>query len=681
MSDYPALLSLIRVGSIVLPNRVVMGSMHLGLEELEGGFERLAAFYAERARGGVALMVTGGIAPNRDGRPWPGGAVMQGEAEGHRAITEAVHAEGGRILLQLLHFGRYAHHAELVAPSAVRAPIAEHTPAELDGPAIGQTISDFADAARLAIAAGYDGVEIMGSEGYLLNEFLAPATNRREDEWGGDAERRRRFPLRVTEAVRSAIGGALLSFRVSAMDLVEGGSTAEEITEFARALEAAGVDLLNTGIGWHESRVPTIATLVPRAAFADAARRLREQVTIPVVVSNRINTPEVADALIRDGAADLVSMARPLLADPAFVRKAELGDADAINTCIGCNQACIDHTLSGKVTSCLVNPRACSETLLLLGPTRRAERIAVVGAGPAGLAFAVAAAERGHRVVLVEQRADIGGQFDIARRIPGKAEFAETLRYYRRRIAQLGIELRLGVPATAASLDAELFDRVVVATGVVPRRPGIPGAGLPHVLDYAQVVREGRAVGERVAILGAGGIGFDVAGFLSEPEWPDASPVAAAPHDDPRRRVFFETWGVSFAPAVPGGLGPAQHGRSPRSITLMQRKPTKPGAGLGKTTGWIHRTELRNRQVRMLAGVRYLEVTAEGVRIEREGREELVAADTVVLCTGQESNRDLVDGLAARGIRHHLIGGADLAAELDAKRAIRQGTELAAAIG
>ncbi|GAT74353.1 NADPH-dependent 2,4-dienoyl-CoA reductase [Microbacterium hydrocarbonoxydans] len=671
MVAHPALFTPVRVGAVTLPNRVLMGSMHLGLEEVDGGFERLAAFYAERARHGVALMVTGGIAPNEEGRPWEDGAVMTDAAvEEHRLITDAVHAEGGRILLQLLHFGRYAHHADLVAPSALQAPISERPPRAMTHEEILRTIRDFASAASRAIEAGYDGVEIMGSEGYLLNEFLAPATNLRDDAWGGDAERRRLFPLRVAAAVREAIGAeAILSFRLSAIDLVDGGSTAEETIALARALEAAGVDLLNTGVGWHESRVPTIATLVPRAAFAEATRRIRARVGIPVVASNRISTPEVAERLILDGDADLVSMARPFLADPAFLAKAARGEAASINTCIGCNQACIDHTLTGRVTSCLVNPRAGHETVLTLAPTRRAERIAVVGAGPAGLAFAVAAAERGHRIVLFERRPDIGGQFDIARRIPGKEEFAETLRYYRGRIEELGIDLRLGADADADALDG--FDRVVVATGVRPRRPDVPGADLPHVLDYAEVVREGRPVGARVAILGAGGIGFDVASFVSQAE---PSPGGDA------LRSFERAWGISYAPESAGGaiapvpLPPA------RTVRMMQRKPGRLGAGLGKTTGWIHRAELRHRDVEMLAGVDYLAITEAGVLVAHEGAERLVEADTVVLCTGQESNRALVPELAVRGIRHHVIGGADVAAEVDAKRAIRQGVELAATI-
>ena len=668
MNPYPSLFTPIRVGSVTLPNRAIMGSMHLGLEEVADGFPRLAAFYAERARQGVALMVTGGISPDRAGRPWPDGAVMTaGAVAEHRLVTDAVHAEGGRILLQLLHFGRYAHHPDLVAPSAVQAPIAEHMPRALGSDEVVEVIRGFGDAAVLAMDAGYDGVEIMGSEGYLLNEFLAPATNRRDDAWGGDPQRRRAFPLAVVRAVRAAVGpDALLSFRLSAVDLVEGGSTAEETIELARQLENAGVDLLNIGIGWHESRVPTIATLVPRAAFAAAARRIREQVRIPVVASNRINTAEVAEGILASGSADLVSMARPFLADPAFLAKAARGEAHRTNTCIGCNQACIDHTLTGRVTSCLVNPRAAHETVIRLGPTRSAERIAVAGAGPAGLSFAVAAAERGHRVVLFEQRDDIGGQFDIARRIPGKGEFDETMRYYRHRLAELDVDLRLGAAVDAGMLAG--FDRIVVATGVLPRRPDIPGVDLPHVLDYAQVVREGRPVGHRVAILGAGGIGYDVAAYLTHPE-PQVGVHAL--------RAFEDEWGIAEDGRGRGGIVPPVAQDPGRAVVLMQRSPGRLGTRLGKTTGWIHRAELRRRGVREIAGAEYLAVTPQGVRIAVDGAERLIEADTVVLCTGQESNGSLVAELRARALAHHVIGGADEAAGIDAKRAIRQGVELA----
>ncbi len=673
MTSFPLLLSPLRVGTRILPSRVMMGSMHLGLEERPGGFERMAEFYAERARRGVGLIVTGGMSPNAEGRPWPDGAVLDSEREipQHRLITDAVHAHGGLILLQLLHFGRYAEHDDLVAPSALTAPISRRRPRSLTGADVERTIEDFGTAARLARLAGYDGVEVMGSEGYLLNEFLAPSTNRRDDRWGGDPTRRRAFPLAVVSRVRDALGpDGILSFRLSAADLVPDGSTLDEIRDLARALESSGVDLIVTGVGWHEARVPTIATSVPRAAFAGFTRALREAVSIPVAASNRINTPGVAERILQAEEADLVSLARPLLADPAFLEKARRGDPAAINTCIGCNQACIDHTLAGEVTSCLVNPRACHETLLVLGRTRSAVSVAVVGAGPAGLAAATAAAECGHRVTLFEGAADIGGQFDLARRIPGKEEFAETLRYFRGELGRLGVRLRTGERATADDLIAGGFDEIILATGVEPRRPDIPGIDLPHVADYARVIRGEVEVGERVVILGAGGIGFDTAVLLTQD----------APSASLDRDRYFAHWGITADARTRGALTEPRPSRSRRSVVVLQRKASKPGAGLGLTTGWIHRAELRQRGVSFLAGVGYEGITDAGIRVTVDGEVRQLAADTVVVCAGQESVDHLDGELRALGASPIVVGGARLAGEIDAKRAIREGTEAAAMI-
>ncbi|MFJ7083462.1 FAD-dependent oxidoreductase [Streptomyces griseus] len=671
MSLYPNLLSPLDLGFTTLPNRVLMGSMHIGLEEAERGFERMAAFYAERARGGVGLMVTGGIAPSERACSFPGGAKMttEAEAEQHREITSAVHAAGGRIAMQILHFGRYAHHPDLVAPSALKAPISGFTPNALTDEQVEETIEEFVRAAELARFAGYDGVEIMGSEGYLINEFIVSATNHRTDRWGGGYENRMRLPVEIVRRVRERVGDDfILIYRLSMLDLVPGGSTLEEVVTLAKAIEAAGATIINTGIGWHEARIPTIATSVPRGAFSWVTEKVRGAVSVPLVTSNRINTPEVAEEILASGRADMVSMARPFLADPEFVAKAAAGRADAINTCIGCNQACLDHIFSLKITSCLVNPRACHETELVLSPTRTRKRVAVVGAGPAGLACSVTAAERGHAVTLFDTADEIGGQLNVARRVPGKEEFDETLRYFRTRLAELDVEVRLSTRADTGSLDG--YDEIVLATGVEPRTPAIPGTDHPNVVSYLDVLRDGAPVGDRVAIVGAGGIGFDVAEFLT-----DGGDAASLDAD-----TFFRQWGVDTAYEDRGGLRAPERPKSPRTVHLVQRRSSKVGAGLGKTTGWIHRTELRHRGVEMIAGASYDLIDDEGLHLTVDGERRVLPVDTVVLCAGQEPRRELYEELSAGAVPVHLIGGADVAAELDAKRAIRQGTELAATL-
>jgi 2,4-dienoyl-CoA reductase (NADPH2) len=673
MTAYPHLLAPLDLGFTVLKNRVLMGSMHLGLEEAKDGFERLAAFYAERARGGVGLIVTGGISPNDEGRPMPGGARMTTpeEAAKHRVVTQAVHDAGGKIAMQILHFGRYAYHPGLVAPSAIRAPINKFKPHALTGAEVERTIEDFARAAALAQSAGYDGVEIMGSEGYLINEFVASRTNQRNDEWGGNYENRIRFPLEIVRRVRSRVGSDfILIFRLSMLDLVEGGSTPEEVVQFAQALEAAGVTILNTGIGWHEARIPTIAAKVPRAAFAWVTERLKGKVGIPLVATNRINTPEVAEDILASGKADMVSMARPFLADPDFVKKAQEGRSNEINTCIGCNQACLDHVFAGKITSCLVNPRACNETLLIETPAPASPPIAVVGAGPAGLSFATTAARRGFDVTLFDAAAEIGGQFNVAKRVPGKEEFFETLRYFAREIEQTGVKLRLNTPVSAEMLSEAGFRHVVLATGVTPRTPDIEGVAHKKVVGYLDVLG-GCAVGRSVAVIGAGGIGFDVAEYMLKD--------GVSPSLDPAR--FLAEWGVDAAGAARGGLTAPKDETPARKIFLLQRKETKVGDGLGKTTGWIHRASLKARGVEMLSGVNYRKVDDAGLHITVDGAERILPVDHVVLCAGQEPRRDLQAGLEAAGAHVYLIGGADVAAELDAKRAIKQGAELALGFG
>jgi 2,4-dienoyl-CoA reductase (NADPH2) len=669
MTSYPRMLTPLDLGFTTLKNRVLMGSMHVGLEEAENGFERMAAFYAERARGGVGLMVTGGIAPNDRGRPAPGGAGMTtpAEAEKHKVVTQAVHEAGGKICMQILHFGRYAFHPELVAPSAIKAPINPFRPHALTTDEVEQTIEDFVRAAALAQSAGYDGVEIMGSEGYLINEFIATHTNHRDDAWGGSYENRIRFPLEIVRRTRAKVGANfIVIFRLSMLDLVEGGSSLDEVVQLAQALEAAGVTLLNTGIGWHEARIPTIATKVPRAAFAWVTQQLKGKVRIPLIATNRINSPEVAEQVLANGMADMVSMARPFLADPDFVNKAAAGKADQINTCIGCNQACLDHTFDGKITSCLVNPRACHETLMFETPALVKVRVAVVGAGPAGLAFATTAARRGLDVTLFDAASEIGGQLNIAKQIPGKEEFYESLRYFGKQIELTGVKLQLDRKVTAHSLMAAGFQQVVLATGVTPRTPEIEGIGHPKVVGYLDVIRDKCAVGQTVAVIGAGGIGFDVAEYLLH--------EGVSPSLD--KAKFFAEWGVDTTYSAAGGLQAAHIEKSPRKVYLLQRKAGKVGDGLGKTTGWIHRTSLKNRAVEMVNGVTYRKVDDAGLHITVGDKEMTIPADTVVLCAGQESQRELQDALVAVGCTVHLIGGADKAAELDAKHAIKQGTEL-----
>ena len=671
-SPYPNLLAPLDLGFTTLRNRTLMGSMHTGLEEEKNGFERMAAFYGERARGGVGLIVTGGFAPNLAGRVYHFGSQLSfsWQVGKHRLITEAVHAEGGKIALQILHTGRYGYHPLNVAPSKLRAPINRFTPRALTRWGIRKTIGDYARCAQLAQKAGYDGVEIMGSEGYLINQFIAPQTNKRTDEWGGSFANRIRFAVETVSATRAKVGpNFIIIFRLSMLDLVEGGSTWDEVVELARAIEAAGATIINTGIGWHEARIPTIATMVPRAAFAWVTRRLKGVVNIPLVTTNRINTPEVAEEVLASGCADMVSMARPFLADADFVVKAAANKGDEINTCIACNQACLDHIFAGRLTSCLVNPRACHETELVIEKAKTPKKVAVVGAGPAGMACATTAAERGHQVTLFDAADRIGGQFNIAKRIPGKEDFNETLRYFGRRIETSGVTLKLNQLADVAALKAGGFDHVVLATGIVPRNPPIPGIESDKVASYRDIIEGRKEAGKTVAIIGAGGIGFDVGEFLTHA------------HDDrSEAERFNDEWGIDPGYANRGGLKAPVDETAPRRVFLLQRKSSKVGDGLAKTTGWIRRTLLKKRGVQMIGGVTYERIDDAGLHVTVDGEPKTLAVDTIVICAGQEPRRDLQAPLEAAGIPFSLIGGADVAAELDAKRAIDQGTRLAASL-
>ncbi|WP_180077023.1 NADPH-dependent 2,4-dienoyl-CoA reductase [Acinetobacter sp. YH12251] len=674
MSNYPNLLAPLDLGFTTLKNRVLMGSMHVGLEEAPGGYERMAAFYAERAKGGVGLIVTGGISPNDDGVTFAGGSKLDSleEAEKHKVITQAVHDAGGKIAMQILHTGRYSYQANNVAPSSIQAPINPVKPQALSTADVERTINDFARCAQLAQTAGYDGVEVMGSEGYLINEFIAARTNHRDDEWGGSYENRIRFPIEIVRRTRELVGeNFIIIYRLSMLDLVEGGSTFEEVVQLAKAIEKAGATIINTGIGWHEARIPTIATKVPRAAFTWVTKKLKGLVNVPLITSNRINTPEMAEHVLASGDADMVSMARPMLADPRFVEKAEQGRSDEINTCIGCNQACLDHIFSMKIATCLVNPQACYETELIFKESAQVKNIAVIGAGPAGLSFATYAAERGHNITIFEASSQIGGQFNIAKTIPGKEEFYETLRYFKRKIELLPqIKLVLNHTATYEELAQSDFDDIVVATGVTPRQLDIDGIDHPKVLSYLQVLRERQPVGKRVAIIGAGGIGFDTAEYLThEGESGSLNP-----------EKFYDEWGIDTTYAQVGGLKHPDVEESPREVYLLQRKAKSVGAGLGKTTGWIHRTGLKHRDVKMIAGASYDKIDDQGLHITVDGQSRILDVDHVVICAGQESYTAMYEQLQADGKNVHLIGGAKEAGELDAKRAIRQGADLAAVI-
>jgi 2,4-dienoyl-CoA reductase (NADPH2) len=670
---YPTLLSPLQVGRITLPNRVLMGSMHVGLEEEWGRLEKMGAYFAARARGGVGLMVTGGVGPNRAGavKPFAAKLTNRYEVYKHRAVTDAVHKEGGRIAMQILHAGRYGYTPWNVAPSALKSPITPFKPRALSARGVEGTISDYVHCAQRAEQAGYDGVEVMGSEGYLINQFIVAKTNKRTDAWGGSYEQRIRFPVEIIRRMRKAVGDDfIIIYRLSMLDLVKDGSTWEEIVMLARAIEEAGASIINTGIGWHEARIPTIATMVPRAGFQWVTARMKGEVSIPLVTSNRINMPSVAESVLASGAADMVSMARPFLADADWVKKAEEDRCDEINTCIACNQACLDHIFVNKRCSCLVNPVACHETEWTITPAQTPRRLAVVGAGPAGLAAATTAASRGHQVTLFEAADEIGGQFNMAKTIPGKEEFAETIRYFRRQLELTGVTVRLGERVSAQDLAGGDFDEVLLATGVHPRQIKLPGIDHEKVLSYIDVLRGGAEVGKRVAIIGAGGIGFDIGEFLVHHGESTALDTNA----------FMAQWGVDQTMSVRGGLTDAADWTPARQVTLCQRKKGKLGGGLGKTTGWIHRSALKNHGVEMLSECQYEKIDDVGLHLTVKGEPRVLEVDNVVICAGQVSAQGLVAGLEAAGISHQLIGGAHLASELDAKRAIEQGTRVASAL-
>lgn len=672
-NKYPKLFEPLDLGFTTIKNRTLMGSMHTGLEEMKNGFEKMAAYYAERAKGGVGLIVTGGIAPNTAGwvGPFSSKITNKRTADKHKKVTKAVHDNGGKICMQILHTGRYGYHPFSVAPSAKKAPIAPFKPWALSARGIEKTIRDFARAARLAKHANYDGVEIMGSEGYLINQFIAARTNERTDEWGGSYENRIKFPLEIVKRVRKEVGSDfIIIFRLSMLDLVENGSSWEEVVQLAKELEKVGVNIINTGIGWHEARIPTIATMVPRAAFTWVTRKMKGEVSIPLITTNRINMPQVAEDILERGDADMVSMARPFLADPELVKKAEEGREDEINTCIGCNQACLDHIFKREQASCLVNPRACHETELNYLPTRKKKKIAVVGAGPAGMAASTIAAQRGHDVTLFEAGAEIGGQFNIAKQIPGKEEFYETIRYFGKQIELTGVKLQLNTKVGVDQLKE--FDDVILATGIKPRKPQIEGIDHPKVLSYIEVLKEKKAVGNKVAIIGAGGIGFDVAEYITHDGESTSQNLSA----------FLKEWGIDDKNEARGGIEGIEPKiePSPREVTLLQRKESKIGAGLGKTTGWVHRISLKNKKVKMINGVSYDKIDNQGLYITKKEKQELIEADTIIICAGQTSNIELLEGLQSIGVKTHLIGGAEHAGELDAKRAIKQGSELAAVI-
>lgn len=672
-SAFPHFLSPLDLGFVQLRNRALMGSMHTALEETENGFTRLAAFYAERARGEVAIIVTGGIAPNPAGRVFTGAAKMdtEQEADEHRVITKAVHDNGGRIAMQILHTGRYGYHRDCVGASELQAPINFVKPRKLSHDDILRTIADYATCAKLAQYAGYDGVEIMGSEGYLINQFTAARTNNRDDEWGGTYENRMRFPIEVVASVRKAVGEKfIIIYRLSLLDLVEGGSSWEEVIKLGQEIERAGATILNTGIGWHEARIPTIAMVVPRGAFASVTAKIKREVRIPVITSNRINTPELAEQIVARGDADIVSMARPFLADPEFVAKARAGKSALINTCIACNQACLDHTFGGKLTSCLVNPRACNETNLNYTPTATARRFAVVGAGPAGLSVASVLAQRGHSVTLFDSADTLGGQLNIARQIPSKREFEETIRYFSAMMREYGVDVRLGLRVTPGQLIAEGFRDVVLATGIVPRKPPIPGADHPKVLSYIDVLRDKKPVGQRVAIIGGGGIGYDTALYITDPG-----------HETWQKpEEFAKEWGFDLSVSLRAGLTAKdrEYAKSPREVTMFKRSKGKFGNTLGKTTGWVHKITLEERRVQQVSNVTYDRIDDAGLHYTLKGEPRVLACDTIIVCAGQEPQRELEAALAASGIAIYVIGGAKEAGELDAKRAIAEGAELGA---